>query len=244
MQIRKNVGTSKELQKSYDEIYRGRWDPETKDIRILELRLKYFDWILDLLETKSGKTLLDIGCGAGYLLTQAEERGLLPYGIDISNVAIELAKKNAPNSKASVGNAEELPYPDMFFDYITALGSLEHLLDIDKGIRELTRVLKDEGRVCIELPNSYCFMDIYDLCKKGVLPSHGQESERFATWYEWKNLLEINGLKVIKTYKYNGFYAIRPLRLKSLLVPLRKVLQPFIPFHLSYDFIFICKKGK
>jgi len=48
---------------------------------------------LDHLNIKPGRKLLDIGCGTGYLLKEADIRGLETYGIDISEEAVKIAKK-------------------------------------------------------------------------------------------------------------------------------------------------------
>ncbi len=218
--------TEDALKKSYDEIYR---------IRPIADIPEYYRWVLKRLEVESGKKLLDIACGLGLLLKEAEALGLETFGIDISEVAVELARNNSPQSEIIEGSGESLPYPNNFFDYVTNLGSLEHFIHPDKGIQEMVRVLKAEGKAAVLLPNSYWWRGIIKVLKTGDYVDQEQELERFATKNEWIRLLEENGLKVIKTIKFNGYSKVWWKRiLKELILPL----------NLSYHFLFICRPEK
>lgn len=225
----KKISSARELKESYDAIYSS---------GMLKEPDPYYGWILELLGAKNGKKLLDVACGGGFLLKAAESRGLLTYGTDISVNAVKIARKNAPNSVIAVGDAEELPFKNNSFDYVTCLGSFEHFLNPDRGVRELTRVLKPNGKACVVLPNSYFMMDILRVCWQGRGPSHGQELERFATRADWVELLEKNGLDISRTYKYN-----KPLPCSSISTLFYKFIRPIIPTNLSYHFVFICKKA-
>lgn len=151
--------TSKgELQKAYDE-----WHLSSGNMEMKKADLKHYSGMLSLLKPEPGKKLLDVGCGKGLFLFLASKRGLLTYGIDISKVAVDIARKVSPTSDIRVGLGEGLPYSDNFFDYVTCLGSLEHFLDPSKGVREMARVLKPDGRALILVPNSFFIGHIYGL---------------------------------------------------------------------------------
>ena len=49
--------------------------------------------LLDILKVKNGDKILDVGCGKGGFLAEAERRGLACYGIDISEKALSVAKQ-------------------------------------------------------------------------------------------------------------------------------------------------------
>lgn len=80
---------------------------------------------------KSG-SLLDVGCGRGELVAEARKIGLEAEGLD----------PVADLKPDHVGHANELPFPDQHFDYVTCLDVLEHLLrgDDDAAVRECYRV--------------------------------------------------------------------------------------------------------
>lgn len=200
-------------------------------------------WVLDLLRASPNKRLLDVGCGGGIFCKMASKRGLDIYGIDLSNVAIQRAREILPNANFIIGEAENMPFKNDFFDYVTCLGSLEHFPNMDKALQEMKRVLKHNGKVFVFLPNSYFIGHIYMAWKHGIHPSEGGQdfSERFDTRLEWQELLEKNGFKVVKTYKYNTIWASSKVSFLSKIF-YNYILKPFIPFNLSYAFGYICEK--
>jgi ubiquinone/menaquinone biosynthesis C-methylase UbiE len=151
--------SKEELQKAYDEWHAA--SGEVKEVKKQDL--KHYLTMLNLLKPSPCKKLPDVGCGKGIFLFLASKIGLQTYGIDISKVAVDIAQKMSPTSDIRVGLGEELPWDDNFFDYVTCLGSLEHFLDPAKGIREMARVLKPDGRALILVPNSFFIGYIYGL---------------------------------------------------------------------------------
>jgi ubiquinone/menaquinone biosynthesis C-methylase UbiE len=205
----------------------------------------FYRWVLDQLSARAGKRLLDVACGEGYMVKVGQERGLQALGIDLSPVAIRQAKRVAGQDKFALAAGERLPFAAGWFDYVTNLGSLEHFCDPLAGVQEMARVLSRSGYAALLLPNSYYLIDIiWHVLRAGEPPSHGQVIERFATCKEWERLINRGGLKVVKRLKYNFhfpstradlmWYRERPKKLINL------ILSPFIPFNLSYSFLFIC----
>lgn len=107
-----------------------------------------------LLGARPGDALLDVACGPGLLLRAASQHGLRAYGVDLSSVAVKMMPKTAPGARASVGNAEHLPYADESFDHITCIGSLERMLDRNRVLGEMQRVAKPGARFCLMVRNS------------------------------------------------------------------------------------------
>lgn len=227
------------IRDSYNSIYKS-------SDKLLE-SLTFYEWIIDKLNPKPKSSLLDIATGLGFLIKVAVQHQITGFGIDISHLGIVRATENVHTANFFVGDGESLPFSDSSFDYITNIGSLEHFVDINKGIQEMTRVIKPNGYLAIYLPNSYYLLDIiWDVWRKGIGPSHDQMQEKFATVIEWERLLTTNGLKVLKTYKYNSHLPAHKSDWKWLLNHPRRILMtmlaPFTPFNLSYSFLYICTK--
>ena len=95
-------------------------------------------------------TLLDYGCGDGQFGNR-----ILPfcdrvYGVDICELAIESAKDRYSEIEfRSIDPEVPLPFPDEFFDTISAIDVMEHLLDTETILEEFGRVLKPGGTVLI-----------------------------------------------------------------------------------------------
>lgn len=96
-----------------------------------------------------GKRVLEYGCGDEIMAFDLSHIAQHVTAIDISDVAIEQARRTAsqrglPNVKFSVDNAEDLRLPDESVDVVIGAGIVHHL-DIAKSMQELHRVLRPGG---------------------------------------------------------------------------------------------------
>ena len=143
--------------------------------------------LVDLLKAEKGQRLLDLGCGTGFFLKAASDAGLETHGVDISSVAVALSKQVSPTSTMHVCSMENLNGIGLF-DYVTAFGSMEHCLDINKALSEVIRVLEPSGRFVIMVPNND-----YD----GPQMSIQEEiKETRKTLKEWSGLFESAGFTI------------------------------------------------
>ncbi len=99
------------------------------------------------------KKLLDVGCGPGIHLKEYIKRGVIGTGIDLSEKMINLAKDYCPQAKFKKGNVYNLPFEDKSFDIVTASFILDHLKNLEKGIKEIERVLKVGGLFIFSVPH-------------------------------------------------------------------------------------------
>jgi methionine biosynthesis protein MetW len=100
----------------------------------------------------SGRKILDVGCGEGFLATLLMKKGNSVIGIDISERAIELARKNGVKAIKCNVDDEELPLHE-HFDVIILSEVLEHLISPMRVIRKLKRYLKKNGYFLLTFPN-------------------------------------------------------------------------------------------
>lgn len=104
-------------------------------------------------QLEAGQTVLDIGCGKGFLLYDLMQTvpGLNVVGLDISQYAIDHAKEEVkPFLKQ--GNAAKLPFPDHSFDLILSINTLHNLYcyELDTALREIERVGKKNKYIVVE----------------------------------------------------------------------------------------------
>jgi SAM-dependent methyltransferase len=203
--------------------------------------------VLELLDVHPGAMLLDVSCGAGFLLKAARERGLAAYGVDLSDAAIHLAHQVSPQSRVAVGAGEELCFRDASFDYVTCLGSLEHFLDISRGLREMVRVAKPGAQFCIMVPNR-------DFAGWKLLGHHGTAqqdiNERLLSLVEWRRSFEHHGLRVRRVVP-DRWHAVkwRCHRPPGRRTPwhaaqglLLEVAWTLLPLAWEYQFIFVLER--
>jgi demethylmenaquinone methyltransferase / 2-methoxy-6-polyprenyl-1,4-benzoquinol methylase len=108
-------------------------------------------------ELGPGDSALDICCGTGDLALELAKRvapGGHVVGCDFSEPMLDLAReKAAERSTAGVrfewADALELPYDGERFDAVTVGFGVRNLADLDRGLREMARVLKPGGRAVI-----------------------------------------------------------------------------------------------
>lgn len=97
--------------------------------------------------------LLDVGCGIGvFLNTVRADRGCEVFGIDISEAAVRKAKSSF-GLDIFKGAIEQAPYPDAYFDIITAWWYLEHIPNPNTVAAKISSLLKDKGYCIMGVPN-------------------------------------------------------------------------------------------
>ncbi len=230
--------TEKEAAQYYDQIY-GR-----KGVNAMR-PYDYYKQVFDYLgKTVPGLKIADIGVGTGHILRVAVEKGLEAYGVDISSEAVRISRQNVPSAKLEVAPGEKLPFQDNFFDYVVCFGSLEHFIDMDKGISEMMRIAKRGAIFMIVVPNQNYFL--WKL--RGEFGTKQRNlKETLMDYSEWKGFLENHGLVVKKVYhdpwpwqSVKIFKHLNPWRI--LRRTTYRFIWLFMPLRYTYQFIFILHK--
>jgi demethylmenaquinone methyltransferase/2-methoxy-6-polyprenyl-1,4-benzoquinol methylase len=111
---------------------------------------------VELADPPPGGRALDVCCGTGDLALELRRRmgsGAHVTGVDFSEEMLELAREKSRSQGLDVsyvsGNALELAFPDSSFDVATVGFGVRNLVDLNRGIGELARVVRPGGRVAI-----------------------------------------------------------------------------------------------
>jgi len=109
-------------------------------------------FILQQMGDIRGKTLLDLGCGAGENSVYFAKKGAICVATDYSPamvaVALQLAAANGVEIEGRTANAMALEFPDNTFDLVYASNLLHHIPDPKIALKEMHRVLKPGGKAC------------------------------------------------------------------------------------------------
>ena len=106
--------------------------------------------IKDFYHLDDNSKILDIGCAKGYMM---HDLSLLIPGAEIKGVDVSnYAKENSIESMQDnivVANANNLPFPDDYFDLVIAINTLHNLplIDCKQAFREINRVTKNNSFV-------------------------------------------------------------------------------------------------
>lgn len=114
-----------------------------------------FNRSLDAIEARQGLsrgTLLDIGCGYGFFLELARQRGWSVYGVE----PCAHARAYAASKSLKIDSKDLFAqmYKDETFDVVTLFYVLEHLLNPLKYLKEIRRILKPGGLLLVRVPHT------------------------------------------------------------------------------------------
>ena len=120
---------------------------ETEKSRVEEYR----EALREIQARKPAGRLLEVGCAAGSFLNYARRAGFETAGVDISDWAVETARSQF-GLDVRRGRLQEARLPDQSFDVVFLGDLLEHEPEPVGFLREVGRVLKDDGLVAIKVP--------------------------------------------------------------------------------------------
>ncbi len=177
---------------------------------------------------KNNSSVLDIGCGTGAFLKQlvkknkpstqdfgelnraAQAENLKIFGIDASSGMIKRAlKKKIPNANFQIAQAEDIPFPNDYFDIITCVDSLYHL-NPEKLFSECHRTLK---------PGGFIFIDTMSVDHRKIFTKisifftrifQSWQKAKYLKFQEIETIAKANGFNTTRTqaknYPYGPYY--------------------------------------
>ena len=162
----------------------------------------YWRGMLADMNVQKGTRVLDTGCGAGGGDKIAIGLGAQVYGIDASPEMISYAQTSVPEGDFRVGELEEMPYGDDYFDAVMAANSVQYAYNPTNALREIRRVCRPNGKI------SVCTWDVAEKNEQRLLHATisecmGQKSKPTAGPFALaasgvlEKFVESAGLKVI-----------------------------------------------
>ena len=105
-----------------------------------------------ILALGAGGSVLDVGCGDGFLLLYLSRRGWTCSGVEPGAVAAAYAR-DVLGLNVRTGKLEEARYPDASFDVVNFHHVFEHLREPSETLAAASRVLKAGGALVVSVPN-------------------------------------------------------------------------------------------
>jgi SAM-dependent methyltransferase len=111
----------------------------------------------------TGRTVLEVGCGAGVDLARFARGGALVTGVDVAQSAIDLARANFAQQglvgEFHVADGERLPFADDTFDLVYAHGVVQYTADPQRLVDECRRVVKPGGEAIFQVYNRISWLN-------------------------------------------------------------------------------------
>jgi 2-polyprenyl-6-hydroxyphenyl methylase/3-demethylubiquinone-9 3-methyltransferase len=181
------------------------WNGSQRFLRLLHnivpARMRHFSKVVG---PWTGKRVLDLGCGGGFMAEALARSGADTIGVDPSRLAVEAAREHARLENLAidyrVGTGEHIPLPDAAVDCVVCVDVLEHVDSVDAVLSEITRVLKPGGLFLFDTINRTVLAKIVviDLGESvlGLLPRGTHDPARFITPAELTRKLEGGGYEL------------------------------------------------
>jgi len=204
-----------------------------EDMNILLFPKRYEVILNELRQLERGR-LLDIGCGEGVLLENAQRLGFNVTGVDFSGQAVEMCHKKNLQAICLDIEGQELPFNEEF-DIVVAAEIIEHLFDYYRFLASVNNCLKEKGLLFLTTPNSswFVYRALYLL---GKTPTQIQ-SPLHLRFFSLSHLLSIcrdQGFRLEKNLAYASFPFIRNRFFK---------VPPFLSSLLSQNHILVLRKS-
>jgi len=106
------------------------------------------DVVLNWLDARAGERILDIGCGDGYYDWRISLTGAHVTGIDLHEKRLAFARRHygSPQTEFLAMDAERADFPEGSFDKALSLCVMEHLVDDERVMRNVSRSMKPGGQ--------------------------------------------------------------------------------------------------
>ena len=142
----------------YEAYWKNRKEKEPEPIEPIRsvipgLLVKYSSYGAILNQIPENVEVLDIGCGDGNVSSLYLKKACKVTGMDISEKALEYAAKRGIGTLNWDINEAPLPLKNNSFDVIVFSDALEHTIDPVCLLKEVYRVLKQDGKVILSVPN-------------------------------------------------------------------------------------------
>ncbi|MGH8251541.1 MAG: methyltransferase domain-containing protein [Steroidobacteraceae bacterium] len=135
--------------------------------------------VADAARIRPGERVLDVACGTGVLAREAAQRtgsGGQVAGIDPAAGMLAVARQLSPEIEWKEGVAEQLPFPDRYFDVVVSQFGIMFFTDRRQALRDMLRVLKPGGRLLVAVWDTLDSMPAYGIETAVIEKSAGRKA--------------------------------------------------------------------
>jgi 2-polyprenyl-3-methyl-5-hydroxy-6-metoxy-1,4-benzoquinol methylase len=190
-----------------------------------------------------GQKILEVGCGKGAFIKRLrQEKDLDAYGIELNSSAVEYAQQQGiPVKQVNLYNLANEQANS--FDVVCTFQVLEHIADSKAFLEAMIKLLKNQGKLIISVPNHHSFIDDSDN-NIFEMPPHHMTQWIPETFQELSSILPIKLQKTayeplasyhvnwyVSTYKYQyPKFTVKGLTSRVIYSMIEPILTNFVFF--------------
>lgn len=159
-----------------------------------------------------GKTILEVGTGAGSDFTQWVRAGADATGIDATEAGVQhtnqrLLLEGLTDFELLVGDCEQLPFPENNFDLVYSWGVIHHTPNTWGALSEIIRVCKPSGEIKVMIYHRHSLLSLFFWIKYALLKGKPWKSLSWCL----DNHMESVGTKAYTRKEVRNFLAKQPV---------------------------------
>ncbi|MGB1041252.1 MAG: bifunctional demethylmenaquinone methyltransferase/2-methoxy-6-polyprenyl-1,4-benzoquinol methylase UbiE [Flavobacteriales bacterium] len=151
--------------------------------------------VLKIVKEIPHSEILDVATGTGDLaIALSKLEGSNIIGVDISNKMLDVGKEKVIKKKLSnsvelkYGDSLNLPFDDKQFDVVTVAFGVRNFENISKGLSEISRVLKENGKIIVlefSNPKKFPTKQLFNFYSKKLMPGIGKMVSKDSRAYSY-----------------------------------------------------------
>ena len=197
----------------------------------------WFNWVFDHFPPIPSARVLELGCGTGSLWQANLSRLPAGWSVFLSDFSMGMVKE-AASQLAGCGkkflfvqiDAQNLPFPDGYFDMVVANHMLYHVPDRERAFIEIHRVLTPGGRLLAATNGENHMQEIFTLGSKLVPTIRAQSERNFnPRSFSLENGLEQLREKFGQTTRYTYEDSLEVSQARPLVEYILSIIEPGDP---------------
>lgn len=187
MPIDRSIITKKDIEMGYDAVAEKMFVSPQFYEEVLAIQSNFYG---DILEPGVGQ-----GVVLKYIKDKTKKGNIRTLtGLDLSSRLLDMARIAIPEADLIKGDAEAMPFEDNSFDFVVMVNVFAYLLDFDKGLEEIRRVLRPSGIFIVTAPNKkWLLFKEYIKRRKNIQPI----DDHFFDYQEMNTLLGKHHFQII-----------------------------------------------
>ncbi len=143
-------------------------------------------------DRRRGQRVLEVGVGPATDFVRFARGGAVLTGVDLTEHAVRLARRRLELEGLAAevlrADTESLPFADGTFDFVYSWGVVHHTEDPQRAVREILRVTRPGGRVCVMVYHRHSLVAVQSWIVNALLRGRPWRSFAHVIWHHHESI--------------------------------------------------------